>query len=260
MGRLDGKVALISGAGRGQGAEHARRFVAEGARVVLGDILDDEGRAVAATLGAGAHYVHLDVTSEADWAAAIAAATGHYGRLDTLINNAGVLRVGGLADTSVEDYLQVIRVNQLGCFLGMRSVIGALTATGGGSIINTSSIHGLQGVPGLISYVASKFAIRGMTKAAALELGHAGIRVNSVHPGLIDTAMINGTDFPEIAQSGIFDTFPIPRVGTTADVANLMVFLASDESSYCTGGEFVVDGGSVCGPLLPTPSRAGEVH
>jgi len=249
MGRLDGKVALISGAGRGQGAEHARRFVAEGARVVLGDILDGEGRALAVTLGAQAHYVHLDVTSETDWAAAVAATIGQYGRLDILINNAGIIRVGALADTSVEDYLQVIRVNQLGCFLGMRSVIGALRTAGGGSIVNTSSIHGMQGVPGIFSYVASKFAIRGMTKAAALELGHAGIRVNSVHPGLIDTAMIRD-DLPVIDQNGLFDKLPIPRIGTTADVAHLMVFLASDESSYCTGGEFVVDGGSICGPIM----------
>jgi len=249
MGRLDGKVALISGAGRGQGAEHARRFVAEGARVVLGDILDGEGRALAVTLGAQAHYVHLDVTSETDWAAAVAATIGQYGRLDILINNAGIIRVGALADTSVEDYLQVIRVNQLGCFLGMRSVIGALRTAGGGSIVNTSSIHGMQGVPGIFSYVASKFAIRGMTKAAALELGHSGIRVNSVHPGLIDTAMIRD-DLPVIDQNGLFDKLPIPRIGTTADVAHLMVFLASDESSYCTGGEFVVDGGSICGPIM----------
>ena len=249
MGRLDGKVALISGAGRGQGAEHARRFVAEGARVVLGDILDAEGRALAATLGAEAHYLHLDVTSETDWATAVATTVDLYGRLDTLVNNAGILRVGGLTDTSVEDYLQVVGVNQLGCFLGMRSVVGALKAAGGGSIINTSSIHGLQGVPGIISYVATKFAIRGMTKAAALELGHAGIRVNSIHPGAIDTAMIRGGDLLDVDQNGLFDQLPIPRVGTTADVAHLMVFLASDESSYCTGGEFVVDGGSICGPV-----------
>jgi len=249
MGRLDGKVALISGAGRGQGAEHARRFVAEGARVMLGDILDDDGRILADKLGAEAHYVHLDVTSETDWAAAVATTVDLYGRLDVLINNAGILRIGGLADTSVEDYLQVVRVNQLGCFLGMRSVIEALKTTGGGSIINTSSIHGLQGVPGLISYVASKFAIRGMTKAAALELGHFGIRVNSVHPGLIDTAMVSD-ELPTIDENGLFDKLSIPRIGTTADVAHLMVFLASDESSYCTGGEFVVDGGSICGPIL----------
>lgn len=249
MGRLDGKVALISGAGRGQGAEHARRFVAEGARVMLGDILDDDGRVMADKLGAEAHYVHLDVTSETDWAAAVATTVDLYGRLDILINNAGIIRIGGLADTSVEEYLRVVRVNQLGCFLGMRSVIDALKTTGGGSIINTSSIHGLQGVPGIFSYVASKFAIRGMTKAAALELGHAGIRVNSVHPGLIDTAMIRA-ELPTIDQNGLLDRLPIPRIGTTADVAHLMVFLASDESSYCTGGEFVVDGGSICGPIL----------
>src|SRR5882757_2770597 len=248
MGRLDGKVALISGAGRGQGAEHARRFVAEGARVMLGDILDDDGRVLADKLGAEAHYVHLDVTSESDWAAAVATTVDLYGRLDVLINNAGILRIGGLADTSVEDYLRVVRVNQLGCFLGMRSAIEALKTSGGGSIINTSSIHGMQGVPGIFSYVASKFAIRGMTKAAALELGHAGIRVNSVHPGLIDTAMISA-DLPVINQNGLLDKLPIPRIGTTADVAHLMVFLASDESSYCTGGEFVVDGGSICGPI-----------
>jgi len=249
MGRLDGKVALISGAGRGQGAEHARRFVAEGARVMLGDILDDDGRVLADKLGADAHYVHLDVTSESDWATAVATTVDLHGRLDVLINNAGILRIGGLADTSVEDYLRVVRVNQLGCFLGMRSAIEALKTSGGGSIINTSSIHGMQGVPGIFSYVASKFAIRGMTKAAALELGHAGIRVNSVHPGLIDTAMISA-DLPVINQNGLLDKLPIPRIGTTADVAHLMVFLASDESSYCTGGEFVVDGGSICGPIL----------
>jgi len=241
-------VALISGAGRGQGAEHARRFVAEGARVVLGDIRDDDGRVLADKLGAEAHYVHLDVTSETDWAEAVATTVDQYGHLDILINNAGIIRVGGLADTSVEDYLQVVRVNQLGCFLGMRSVIEALKTSGGGSIVNTSSIHGMQGVPGIFSYVASKFAIRGMTKAAALELGHSGIRVNSVHPGLIDTAMISG-DLPVINQNGLLDRLPIPRIGTTADVAHLMVFLASDESSYCTGGEFVVDGGSICGPI-----------
>jgi 3alpha(or 20beta)-hydroxysteroid dehydrogenase len=145
--------------------------------------------------------------------------------------------------------LQVVRVNQLGCFLGMRSIIEALKTSGGGSIINTSSIHGIQGVPGIFSYVASKFAIRGMTKASALEIGHSGIRVNSVHPGLIDTEMISA-DLPVINQNGLLDKLPIRRIGTTADVANVMVFLASDESSYCTGGEFVVDGGSISGAIL----------
>jgi 3alpha(or 20beta)-hydroxysteroid dehydrogenase len=251
MGRLEGKVALITGGARGQGEAHARRFVAEGAKVVIADVLDALGRRLSEDLGADAVYVRLDVTDEQSWTDAVAATVERYGRLDVLVNNAGILRVGPLVDTSLEDYRAVIDVNQVGCFLGMRSVIEPMTRGGGGSIVNVSSIAGLQGVPGVIGYVASKYAIRGMTKAAALELGHQGIRVNSVHPGTIDTPMVGGEEFADVDQEAVYASLPIPRIGAPEDVSHLMVFLASDESSYCTGGEYVVDGGVMAGPPMP---------
>jgi 3alpha(or 20beta)-hydroxysteroid dehydrogenase len=250
MGRLDGKVALITGAARGQGESHARRFVEEGAKVVLADVLDDLGEVAAKELGDSALYVHLDVTDEDQWAAAVARTTSAFGGLDVLVNNAGILSVSALEQTSLADYRRVVDINQVGCFLGMRSVAGVMREGGGGSIINTSSIAGLQGVPGVISYVASKYAIRGMTKAAALELGHSGIRVNSVHPGTIDTPMINGGEFADVDQDGLYSGLPIPRIGVPIDISHLMVYLASEESSYCTGGEFVVDGGMTAGPAI----------
>lgn len=251
MGRLSGKVALITGAARGQGAEHARQFVAAGAKVVLGDVLDDLGSAVADELGDEARYCHLDVSDEGDWAAAVELTVSTFGTLTTLINNAGILHVGPLEQTAVEDYMRVVAVNQLGCFLGMRAVAAPMRAGGGGSIVNTSSIAGQVGVPGVISYVATKFAIRGMTKAAAMELGHSGIRVNSVHPGTVDTPMIATGEFDDVDQDGLYAALPIPRIGRPADIAAMMVFLASDESSYCTGSEFFVDGGLTAGPPLP---------
>jgi 3alpha(or 20beta)-hydroxysteroid dehydrogenase len=248
--RLEGKVALISGAARGQGASHARHFVAEGARVVLGDVLDDLGAEVAAELGNAAAYVHLDVSDENDWRKAVDTATSTFGQLNVLVNNAGILRTAPLADTTVEDYMTVVTVNQVGCFLVMRSVIGAMKAAGGGSIINTSSVAGLQGVQGVIAYVASKYAIRGMTKAAAMELGHSGIRVNAVYPGSIDTPMVSGEEFAGVDQDALYAALPIPRIGQPEDVSHLMVFLASDEAAYCAGGEYTVDGGLMCGPMM----------
>jgi 3alpha(or 20beta)-hydroxysteroid dehydrogenase len=250
MGRLDGKVALITGGARGQGASHARRFVAEGARVIVADVLDEPGAQLTADLGPPATYVHLDVSDEASWDAAIAATAESFGRLDVLVNNAGILRVAPLADTELADYRAVIDVNQIGCFLGMRAAARTMGAAGGGSIVNVSSIAGLQGMPGVIAYVASKFAIRGMTKAAAIELGHQGIRVNAVHPGTIDTPMIAVGDFDGVDQDALYASLPIPRIGQPDDVSHLMVFLASDESAYCTGGEFVVDGGVTAGPAI----------
>jgi 3alpha(or 20beta)-hydroxysteroid dehydrogenase len=250
MGRLDGKVVLITGAARGQGAAHASRFVAEGARVVVGDVLADAGRQLVAELGDAARFSLLDVTSEASWDEAVGSALIAFGRLDVLINNAGVLRVAPLADTTLAEYRAVVDVNQVGCFLGMRTVIGPMSSAGGGSIVNVSSIAGLQGMPGVIGYVASKYAIRGMSKAAAIELGHRGIRVNSVHPGTIDTPMIAGGDFDGVDQDALYASLPIPRIGQPDDVSHLMVFLASDESAYCTGGEFVVDGGVTAGPAI----------
>jgi 3alpha(or 20beta)-hydroxysteroid dehydrogenase len=213
MGRLDGKVALISGGARGMGKSHVRHFVAEGARVVFGDILDDQGKYVATGLGEDCcRYLHLDVTSEADWAAAVAAATDAFGRLDVLVNNAGVLAHG--------------------------------------SIVNISSIEGLTGAAGSSAYTASKFAVRGMTKAAAQELGPLGIRVNSVHPGGIITRMVMETAGGMDAERGerFLKALPLGRFGKSAEISPLVAFLASDESSYCTGGEFLADGGILSGP------------
>jgi 3alpha(or 20beta)-hydroxysteroid dehydrogenase len=251
-GRLAGKVALITGAARGQGAAEARLFVEQGAKVVLGDLLDEEGEAVAASLGDSAIYTHIDIRSEADWQSALDVAA-RFGPLNVLINNAAITHFASIVDTTVADYERVIGVNQTGTFLGMRSVIPVMKAAGGGSIVNVSSIDGLQAKNGIIAYAASKWAIRGMTKVAALELGHHGIRVNSLHPGGIDTIMGNPTGSDQIDQ--FYSRHPIPRAGRSEEIAQMALFLASDESSYSTGSEFVADGGWHAGDffkVLPT--------
>jgi 3alpha(or 20beta)-hydroxysteroid dehydrogenase len=250
VGRLEGKVALISGAARGQGEAEARLFAEEGAELVLGDVLDDVGEKVVADIGDGAVYVHLDVTRPEDWAGAVRTAGDRFGHLDVLVNNAGILRAAPIERMTLDDYMAVITVNQVGCFLGMQAAIPALREAGRGVIINTSSILGLEGVPGLTAYAASKFAVRGMTKCAALELGPLGIRVHSVHPGGIDTEMTRMQAFDGADSDAVYRAQPIPRIGQPEEVARLMVFLASDESSYCTGAEFVIDGGSTAGPGL----------
>ncbi|WP_028920882.1 glucose 1-dehydrogenase [Pseudonocardia acaciae] len=239
--RLEHKTALVTGAARGQGAAAARRFVAEGARVVLADVLDEEGKALAAELGDAARYQHLDVSSEDDWAAAVAGMD----RLDVLVNNAGVLHFSPLADTKLADYQRVININQVGTFLGMRAAVPLMRTAGGGSIVNLSSVEGLAAAPLLTAYTASKFAIRGMTKVAAVELGQYGIRVNSVHPGMIDTDMIKeAAGGVELDLNRIARRVALRRAGRADEIADLVVFLASDESSYCTGAEFVADGGA----------------
>ena len=247
MGRLDGKVALITGAARGQGEAEARRFAAEGARVVLGDVLDADGERVAADIGPNALYWHHDVSRAHSWDAFVQAASERFGPPDVLVNNAGVLLIAPIATITLEEYRRVIDVNQIGCLLGMQAVIPSMTARGGGAIVNISSTCGLQGSAGLVAYVSSKFAIRGMTKTAAIELGPLKIRVNVICPGGIDTAMGRGDDFVVLDTSSYFSGLPIPRIGQPDEVARAAVFLASDEASYCTGAELLVDGGMLAG-------------
>jgi 3alpha(or 20beta)-hydroxysteroid dehydrogenase len=255
MGRLDGKVALVSGGARGQGEAEVRLFVAEGAKVVFGDVLDDLGSVVAKELGESAQYLHLDVRSEADWIEAVSEAESRFGKLNVLVNNAGVLSMGPLThDVPLEDYMRVIEINQVGPFLGMRTAIPALLRAGGGSIVNTSSTNGLAGYGGTMAYTASKFAVRGMTKNVALEYGAAGIRCNSIHPGGVDTAMTRPDElggFTAQDQAAAWAGNPIPRIGQPEEIARLALFLASDESSYCSGGEFIADGGQTAGIVNP---------
>ena len=250
MGVLDGKVALISGAARGQGEAEARRFAAEGALVVLGDIRDELGGEVADDIGKSARYTHLDVTSERDWEAAVDTAVSDFGTVDVLVNNAGTARATPIIGGSLDDYMTVIMVNQVGVYLGMRAVAPVMQRAGGGSIVNISSIDGIVAMPRVSAYVASKFAVRGMTKAAALELAEHGIRCNSVHPGYIDTALLQGggdTGFRGVDLDAIAATVPAKRVGTVEDVTEVVLFLASDASRYCSGAEIVVDGGLIAG-------------
>jgi 3alpha(or 20beta)-hydroxysteroid dehydrogenase len=244
-GRLDGKVAIISGGARGQGAAEARLFAAEGARVVVGDVLDDEGAAVAEEIGDAALYVHLDVTDEAQWAAAVKAAEEAFGPVSVLINNAGILLFQSLHKTTLEDFERVMRVNVTGVFLGMKAVTTSMVEAGGGSIVNVSSTAGLQGLPYLGAYVASKWAVRGLSKTAAIDLGQKGIRVNSVHPGGIDTPMVAGTS----GDAPFYKRLPVSRMGSPDEVAAAVLFLASDEASYIAGAELAIDGGATCGDL-----------
>jgi 3alpha(or 20beta)-hydroxysteroid dehydrogenase len=248
VGKLDGKVALISGAARGQGEAEARLFVAEGASVVLGDVLEDRVKAVAADLGERAVGLHLDVTDEDSWKAAVATAEREFGRLDVLVNNAGVAGYSPIADMPLEDYMRIVRVNQIGPFLGMKAAIPLLQRDGG-AIVNTSSIAGVQGFAGTVAYASSKWAVRGMSKVAALELAGLGIRVNSIYPGSVDTPMLypDALDGALIDMSDVIATIPMKRMASAEEIASLVLFLSCDDSSYCTGGEFVVDGGVTAG-------------
>ncbi|MCZ8381300.1 SDR family oxidoreductase [Mycobacterium sp. CPCC 205372] len=239
-GRLAGKVAVVSGGARGMGASHVRALVAEGAKVVFGDILDDEGELVARDVGDDARYVHLDVTRPEDWDAVVAAALERFGSVDILVNNAGILNIGLIEDYPLSEWQRIIDVNLTGVFLGIRAVTPAMKRAGRGSIINISSIEGMAGTSACHGYTATKFAVRGLTKSCALELGPSGIRVNSIHPGLIKTPM---TDW---VPDDIFQT-ALGRAAEPVEVSNLVVYLASDESSYSTGSEFVVDGGCIAG-------------
>lgn len=245
MAKLTGAVAVISGGARGMGAEHVRGLVAEGAKVVFGDVLDDEGRALAAEVGASARYVHLDVTSEADWSHAITEAETAFGPVTILVNNAGVAWPGGAVEAvSPENFRRVIDVNLTGTFLGMHAAIPSIKKAGGGVIVNISSIAGMMAYATSGAYVASKWGVRGLTKTAALELGPAGIRVLSIHPGLIETPMVAG-----IGPS-FYAAQPLARIGTPVEVTKLLIFLVAD-ATYSTGSEFVIDGGALLGPVVP---------
>src|SRR5947209_6942672 len=240
MDRLKGKIILISGGARGQGAAEARLFVAEGARVVIGDVLEPEGRQLASELGNAAAFVRQDVIQERDWETAVNAAE-KLGGLHGLVNNAGIYQPRTLMETDTELFERHTRVNQLGCFLGMKTVVPLMEQSGGGSIVNISSVAGLRGSPGAIAYSATKWALRGMTKAAAIDLAPRKIRVNSVYPGPIDTDMIKIRGDEQ--NRARVQQVPMKRMGTAEEVAKLVLWLLSDESLYVTGAEISIDGG-----------------
>lgn len=241
--RLAGKVAIITGAARGQGAREASLFAAEGANVVLTDVLET-GAEVAAQLGKSALFLRQDVANEDEWCALVETALARFGKIDVLINNAGIFHPNPIRNTSAADFDRHYRVNQRGTFLGMKAVVETMKAGGGGSIVNISSLAGLRGYPDMIAYCSTKWAIRGMTKSAALELAPFRIRVNSIHPGLVDTPMMKeGLSADALAQ--FVSAVPLGRMASSDDVAELAMFLASDMSSYVTGAEVTVDGGLV---------------
>lgn len=266
MGKLDGRTVLITGAARGQGEQEARLFAAEGARVVIADVLDGPGEALARELrserGAGAaRFVHLDVSREEDWQAAVADTRDAFGKIDGLVNNAGILRFNELVSTPLEEFEQVVRVNQVGAFLGIRTVAPEIAAAGGGTIVNTASYTGLTGMAYVGAYAATKHAVLGLTKVAALELAAKGIRVNAVCPGAVDTAMTDPTALdphpdadPEASRAAVAGLYkklvPLGRIGRPEEVAALALFLTSEDSSYITGQPFVIDGGWLAGVSL----------
>jgi 3alpha(or 20beta)-hydroxysteroid dehydrogenase len=251
MGKLAGKVALITGAGRGQGLAEARLFREEGARVVLADVRYDDRAALEKEFDADGLVTGLDVAEADQWQATVAAATQRFGGIDVLVNNAGIVAPSiPIVDLDLDAYMRVIRVNQIGPLLGIKHVAPSIIARGGGAIVNISSVAGLGAIPGAAPYVSSKFATRGLTKVAAIELGPHGVRVNSIHPGGVDTPMLRGSESAKRInyQPG---NLPLGRIAHAEEVARLALFLACDDSSYCTGSEFVIDGGQTC--ALGTP-------
>jgi 3alpha(or 20beta)-hydroxysteroid dehydrogenase len=240
MARLDGKIAIITGAAQGMGASHARKFIEEGAKVVLTDLNDEKGNALAAELGENALFIKHNVTSADDWATVVAETEKAFGSVNVLVNNAGITMAKSILEVTEEEYRRIVDINQVSVFLGMKAVIPSMQKAGSGSIVNISSINGI--VAGAIGYTDTKFAVRGMTKAAAIEGAHYGIRVNSVHPGVIATPMVVQED-TKAAVEEFSKHIPLKRVAQPEEVSSLVVYLASDESSYSTGAEFIIDGG-----------------
>ena len=240
---LEGKVAILTGAARGQGAAEARKFVAEGAKVVLGDVLDDAGAAVAAELGKDAIYTRLDISQQTDWEKAVKEAEA-LGSLDILVNNAAIYWRKAIVEEDIDEVKRLLDINLLGAFRGIQAVAEPMAKSGGGSIVNISSVGGLTGVAYHSAYAMSKWGLRGLSRTAAIELGPMGIRVNSIHPGPIDTDMLL-----EVARNtpNYFAGMPLGRAGRPEEVADLVVYLASDYSSYQTGGEYLIDGGGQAG-------------
>ena len=241
MGRVSGKVGIVTGAARGMGAAHARRLVEEGAKVMLTDMLDKEGEATARALGASARFLHHDVTKETEWQHVVAETEKAFGPVSVLVNNAGIVGHSPIEEMKEADYRRVIDVNQVAVFLGMKSVIPSMKRAGGGSIINISSVAGFIGAPHALAYTASKFAVRGMSKSAAVELAPYNIRVNSVHPGIISTPMTAVTPESEASTAKFLTATPAGRFGEPDEVANVVLLLAGDESRFSTGAEFVVE-------------------
>jgi 3alpha(or 20beta)-hydroxysteroid dehydrogenase len=250
VGRLDGKVALVTGAARGIGAEIATLFASEGAAVVVADRRDELGEAVAKMIveaGGRSLYVHLDITSEDGWASAVERARAELGGVDILVNNAGIIRVKPFLETSLEDLHKVLDTNVVGAFLGMQAVTPTMTARGGGSIVNFSSVQGLEGREGMSAYSASKFGVRGLSKTVAIELGERGIRVNTVFPGPTKTKMTERKGWTDEQYDAAYAGYPLGRMAEAEEIARMALFLASDDASFCTGGDFVADGGVSAG-------------
>lgn len=247
MNRLQGKTAIITGGARGMGEATSRLFAAEGAKVAIADLLDAEGTALAAKLGDAARFYHHDVTSEDAWAKLVAAVEADMGPVDILVNNAGILLFRTLFDTSLAEYQKVLNVNLVGQFLGIKAVGPGMAARGKGAIVNISSVDGMKGANGLGAYASSKWGVRGLTRVAAMELGHQGVRVNSVHPGGVDTAMGNQGGHSREQVNESYGNVPLQRIGAPEEVAKASLFLASDDASYLSGSEIVVDGGMIVG-------------
>lgn len=258
MSRLDGKVAIITGAAQGMGAATARLFAAEGAKVMLGDVLDEQGKAVADEIGSNAAFHHLDVRDESSWAAVVAETLDKFGTIDVLVNNAGIMHWSAIEDLSLPDTERLLSVNVIGNLLGAKTVVPIMKQRGHGVIVNISSLDGLRGVNGLAAYTASKWAVRGLTKSLAFELGPSGIRVCSVHPGGVDTTLGNPAAHTGAELQKNYVGVPLQRIGESDEIARATLFIASDEASYISGAELAVDGGWSAGAYYSALPGAPE--